>query len=159
MTAVTLVGWIASAVGMTVGLPQLIKLIRTRNVGGLSLFAWQATLVANLIWLGHGIRIEQLPHVVTNLAGLATTLPLVLLLARSHRLGRFKALWPPLRSSSASTWRGGRPPSGWPRSCRCSAPSPGRASNWCGPLTSEGCRRCSPSAPSSTSPCGWRSPS
>lgn len=100
MTAVTLVGWIASAVGMTVGLPQLIKLIRTRNVDGLSLFAWQATLVANLIWLGHGIRIEQLPHVVTNLAGLATTLPLVLLLARSHRLGRFAALWPPLAAAA-----------------------------------------------------------
>ena len=93
---VTLIGWLATLAGMSLGLPQLIKLMRTRNVEGLSLFAWQATLVINLIWLVHGLRIEQPPQWVTNVVALGTTVPIVVLLARAHRRGLFGVVWPAL---------------------------------------------------------------
>jgi len=96
VTPTALVGWLATFAGMTLGLPQLIKLVRTRNVEGLSLFAWQSTLVINLIWLVHGLRIEQPPQWVTNIVALATTLPIVLLLARAHRRRLVAVAWPAL---------------------------------------------------------------
>ena len=83
MSVVELVGWAAAFVGAVLGLPQLWRLIRTRNVDGLSLFAWQSILVVNLIWLAHGFRIEQPPQIVVNLIALCSTVPIVVVLARS----------------------------------------------------------------------------
>ena len=42
MSLVDVIGWIATCVGALLGLPQLIRLLRTRNLDGLSLFAWRA---------------------------------------------------------------------------------------------------------------------
>ena len=89
-----LIGWLATLAGMSLGLPQLIKLVRTRNVEGLSLFAWQSTLVINLIWLVHGLRIEQPPQWVTNIVAMATTVPIVVLLAKAHGRRLASVLWP-----------------------------------------------------------------
>lgn len=100
MTVVQVVGWLATAVGMSLGLPQLLKLLRTRNVEGLSLFAWQATLVVNVIWLVHGLRIEQPPQWLTNVFALSTTLPLVVLLTRARRVPLVRTLWPALASAA-----------------------------------------------------------
>ncbi len=85
MSLVDLIGWSATLVGALLGLPQLLKLVRTHNVDGLSLFAWRAVLTLNLVWLAHGLRIAQPPQVVTNLVALCMTVPLVILLSRSAR--------------------------------------------------------------------------
>ncbi|MGC3992906.1 MAG: PQ-loop domain-containing transporter [Propionicimonas sp.] len=73
MTPVEILGWVAALVGTVLGLPQLIRLARTRSTAGLSLFGWQAILVLNLIWAIHGIKIGQANMIVTNLGGLVTT--------------------------------------------------------------------------------------
>ena len=83
MSLVDVVGWSATLVGALLGLPQLVRLVRTHNVEGLSLFAWRSILCLNLIWLVHGIRIAAPPQIVTNLVALGITLPLLVLLARS----------------------------------------------------------------------------
>ncbi|MCB0893642.1 MAG: PQ-loop repeat-containing protein, partial [Propionibacteriaceae bacterium] len=57
VTTVQLVGWLATFVGAVVGFPQLWRLVRTRNVEGLSLVAWQWILVMNAVWFAHGVRI------------------------------------------------------------------------------------------------------
>ena len=62
MTTAQLVGWLATFVGAVVGFPQLWRLVRTRNVEGLSLVAWQWILVMNIIWFAHGLRIDQPPQ-------------------------------------------------------------------------------------------------
>jgi len=87
---VEVVGWAAAFVGAVLGLPQLWRLVRTRNVDGLSLFAWQSLLVVNLIWLAHGFLIAQPPQIVVNLIAMCSTIPIVVLLARStgRRLAR-----------------------------------------------------------------------
>ena len=56
----------------------MVRLIRTRSVDGLSLVAWRAMLVLNLAWFAHGVRIDQLPQMVTNLVALAVTVALAI---------------------------------------------------------------------------------
>lgn len=96
MSLVELIGWFATCVGALLGLPQLVRLIRTRSVDGLSLVAWRAMLVLNLAWFAHGVRIDQLPQVVTNLVALAVTVPLLTLLVRSKGLPLVRTLAPSL---------------------------------------------------------------
>lgn len=86
VSLVVVIGWSATAVGSLLGLPQLLRLIRTRRLEGLSLLAWWATMTVNLSWLAHGIHIGQPPQVVTNAIALCSTVPILILLARS--LGR-----------------------------------------------------------------------
>ncbi len=83
---VALFGWLAVVISTTMALPQLIRLVRTRNVEGISLTAWRAILALNLAWLGHGLRIAELPLILTNGLAPLTTLPILFLLTRS--LGR-----------------------------------------------------------------------
>jgi len=86
MTLVILVGWAAALVGTVLGLPQMVRLARTRNVEGLSLPAWQIILGLNIGWTSHGIILGQLNLILPNILGLASTLPILFLMSRE--LGR-----------------------------------------------------------------------
>jgi uncharacterized protein with PQ loop repeat len=86
MTLVAVIGWIATATGMTLALPQLYRLLRTRNVEGLSLVGWQAILAVNVGWMMHGIRIGQPPQAIASGFSLIATVPILVLMSRAlHR--------------------------------------------------------------------------
>jgi uncharacterized protein with PQ loop repeat len=78
-----LVGWAATVLGTTLAIPQLLRLIRTRSVEGLSLIGWQALLTLNLAWTAHGIGIGQPAQILTNALALLTTVPILVLMART----------------------------------------------------------------------------
>jgi uncharacterized protein with PQ loop repeat len=82
VSAVLIVGWVAALVGTILGLPQMVRLARTRNVEGLSLPAWQMILGLNLAWTCHGIILGQANLIVPNVLGLASTLPILVLMSR-----------------------------------------------------------------------------
>lgn len=82
MTLVDLFGWAATVVGTVLGLPQLVRLVRTRNIEGLSLVGWQTALVLNIAWTVHGITIGQLPQILSSSLALFTTVPILVLMAR-----------------------------------------------------------------------------
>ncbi len=84
MTAVDVLGWLAVVISATMGLPQLVRLVRTRNVEGLSLTGWRLILTMNTVWTVHGALLHQLPMVLTNFLVLFTTVPILHLLAREH---------------------------------------------------------------------------
>ena len=86
MSVLVLVGWSATAVGTVLGIPQLLRTARTRNVEGLSLVAWQAILAVNLGWAAHGLRIGQPPQYVASILSLFATVPILHILSRE--LGR-----------------------------------------------------------------------
>jgi uncharacterized protein with PQ loop repeat len=86
VSLVILVGWAAALVGTVLGLPQMIRLARTRNVEGLSLPAWQIILGLNIGWTSHGIILGQLNLILPNILGLVSTLPILFLMSRE--LGR-----------------------------------------------------------------------
>ena len=82
MTEVILVGWVAALVGTVLGLPQMIRLARTRNIEGLSLPAWQLILGLNIGWTSHGVILGQLNLILPNVLGLVSTLPILFLMSR-----------------------------------------------------------------------------
>ena len=82
MTPVLVLGWLAAAVGSLLGVPQAVRLARSRDVEGLSLPAWQAILGLNLAWTSHGILIGQANMIVPNILALATTFPILVLMSR-----------------------------------------------------------------------------
>jgi uncharacterized protein with PQ loop repeat len=96
MSLVVVVGWLATAVGTVLGLPQLVRLARTRNVDGLSLIGWQAILAINLGWASHGLKIGQWPQIFTSTVGLVSTLPILFLMAREAKKAYVPTLLPGL---------------------------------------------------------------
>ena len=82
MTSVIVVGWVAALVGTVLGLPQMIRLARTRNIEGLSLPAWQVILGLNIGWTSHGVILGQLNLILPNVLGLVSTLPILFLMSR-----------------------------------------------------------------------------
>jgi uncharacterized protein with PQ loop repeat len=86
VSAVEVIGWAGTVSGTILGLPQALRLVRTRRVDGLSLTAGRAMLVVNLIWTAHGISIGQLPQIVTS------ALSLCWRSSRRSRLTRLAAL-------------------------------------------------------------------
>jgi uncharacterized protein with PQ loop repeat len=85
VVAVDVVGWLAVCIGASVAVPQLIRLLRTRKVDGLSLTAWRSILAMNIGWAAHGIRIDQFAMIVTNAIWLCSTVPILFLMARQFR--------------------------------------------------------------------------
>ncbi len=100
MSGVDLLGWAAAAVGIILGLPQLVHLIRTRHTEGVSLISWQTLLVLNLGWGAHGILIGQANMIVTNVFALCITIPVLVLMARSRGLSLVGVLWPGVLASA-----------------------------------------------------------
>lgn len=94
MTAVDVIGWSGSVTGIVLGLPQLVHLVRTRDVEGLSLRTWQAFLAVNLGWTAHGITIGQPPQFVTSALSLCATVPILVLLARQAQRSLLLTLMP-----------------------------------------------------------------
>jgi uncharacterized protein with PQ loop repeat len=75
------IGWVAALAGIALGVPQALRLWRTRDVGGISMLAWQAMLVLNVGFGVHGLTIAQPNMVVTNALALVSTVPILVLLA------------------------------------------------------------------------------
>jgi uncharacterized protein with PQ loop repeat len=94
--AVDVVGWLATLVGITLGLPQALRLLRTRRVEGLSLTAWQAWLVLNLGYTAHGISIGQPPQILTAALSLCPTIAILHLMARELQRRLLPVLLPGL---------------------------------------------------------------
>jgi uncharacterized protein with PQ loop repeat len=103
VSAVDVLGWCAVVVGMVVGLPQLVRLVHTRRVDGLSLTAWRTILAANLAWGAHGVRLQQLTMVLSNGISLCTTATIVVLLARRFRRPVVVLLLPSLAAAGLMT--------------------------------------------------------
>lgn len=96
VSVVEVVGWAGTVSGTILGLPQAVRLLRTGRVDGLSLTAWQAMLVVNLIWTAHGLRIGQVPQVLTSALSLCSTVPILYLMARDRQRHLLQVLLPGL---------------------------------------------------------------
>ncbi|MFP5416696.1 MAG: SemiSWEET family sugar transporter [Actinomycetes bacterium] len=101
MDAVMLVGWLAAVVGTVLGIPQAYRLIRTRNVEGVAVSAWQVMLALNVAWLVHGVRIAQANMVVVNALGLLSTVTILIVLSRELPRSLPRILLPGLAVAAA----------------------------------------------------------
>lgn len=101
MELIAILGWVAAAVGVSIGLPQTVRLLRTRDVSGLSVPGLQAVLVINLAWAIHGFRVAQASMVTVNIICLGTTLLILGLVARELGLNLLRLSLPSLAAAAA----------------------------------------------------------
>ena len=101
MSPVEVIGWAGTVSGIILGLPQVLRLVRTGRVDGLSLTAWQAMLVVNLSWTAHGVSIGQPPQILTSALSLCSTVPFLGLMARELRRRLLPVLAPGLLAAGA----------------------------------------------------------
>ena len=94
MSPVEIFGWLGALTATLLGMPQAVRLIKTRNIEGLSLVAWQATLVINIGWTVHGIVLNQWNMIIPNTLAMSATLPILILMQRELGLGLFRVLLP-----------------------------------------------------------------
>lgn len=86
MTPEIILGWCAAGVAMLLGVPQIVRLVRTRSTDGLSLLLWQAMFSINVGWAAHGFKIGAVNMIATNVVGLASTLTILFLIVKARGL-------------------------------------------------------------------------
>lgn len=101
MTAVVIIGWVAALTATLLGVPQAVRLVRTRNTEGLSLLAWQAIGVINLAWTSHGILIGQWNMIIPNALAISSTVPVLYLMAKDLRISLLRVVVPVLLAAAA----------------------------------------------------------
>lgn len=87
-------GWVAALFATVLALPQAVRLIRTRQVAGIPLVAWQFQLGLNIGWAVHGWLIEQINMVLPNLLAGVTAVVVLSLMRRELDFGWLKVFWP-----------------------------------------------------------------
>lgn len=63
---VDMVGYVASAVGTGIMVPQIVKIVRSKNVGCLSLASLVMYFVTCLLWGTYGVMMRAAPIIVCN---------------------------------------------------------------------------------------------
>lgn len=69
--------YIAGIFGVSVYIPQLVKLYSEKNAEGLSILSWIGFIVGSLFWMVYGIVHKQKPIIFIN-ASLATVQAIIL---------------------------------------------------------------------------------
>ncbi len=84
-----LVGFVGAGLGVTMVVPQLLRIVRHPQLPGISAGAWSLTGMACLTWLIYGVRTGSVPQVPGNLLLVSGAAAIVLLvpgrLSRRHR--------------------------------------------------------------------------
>lgn len=90
----TIVGWLAALTAITLGAPQVVRLIRTRSTAGLSIIAWQASLAISIAWTVHGVLIDALNMIVPNAFAAFPATGVLMLVMRERRLNPIRLFAP-----------------------------------------------------------------
>lgn len=94
MNAVLIIGWTATVTGTVLGLPQMLRLLRTRNIEGVSVATWQVMLALNVAWTAHGIRIWQANMITGNILAFLSTAVIITVIAQVTRRTWIGVAWP-----------------------------------------------------------------
>jgi MtN3 and saliva related transmembrane protein len=66
MVATNLIGLVAAALTTIAFFPQVVRTIRTRDTGGISLAMYVAFTVGTGMWLVYGIILRSIPIILSN---------------------------------------------------------------------------------------------
>jgi uncharacterized protein with PQ loop repeat len=83
-------GYLGSALGVTMVVPQLTRILRHPKLAGVSPTTWAITTVSCLLWLTYGARTNQIPQIPGNML-LITGAAAVVLLVPSTRSRSWRA--------------------------------------------------------------------
>lgn len=82
---ITVLGWLAGAVGMVSAMPQLVRIFRERTSAGVSMPMWQLNVVAMTAWSCHGFLVGRLNLQVPNLTLALSSMAVLVLICRDRR--------------------------------------------------------------------------
>ncbi len=77
-----IVGWAGFALTQIFYIPQTIKILRSRDVSGLSLSSWFILAIALLCYLIYSIYRDDLVFIVGNAAGMTQSLLMIALILK-----------------------------------------------------------------------------
>jgi uncharacterized protein with PQ loop repeat len=84
-------GYLGSALGVAMVVPQILRTVRNRQLPGVSALSWALTAIACTTWLLYGVRTAELPQIPGNVLLVSGAVAVVLLVpSRSSR--RLRAL-------------------------------------------------------------------
>jgi uncharacterized protein with PQ loop repeat len=86
-TLTHLLALVGSFAYMAQAVPATIRLLRTRDVGGVSGPSLEILLISSFWWLTYSIEIHNVPSIISSTIGLLATLLAVITLARLGGLG------------------------------------------------------------------------
>ncbi|WP_091356751.1 SemiSWEET transporter [Amphritea atlantica] len=85
----TLIGLMAATCTTLSFVPQVVHILRTGNVEGISLMMYSVFTVGVALWLAYGVVLGDLPVILANLVTLVlASMVLVLTLIKRHRIKR-----------------------------------------------------------------------
>ncbi|MBN3564448.1 SemiSWEET transporter [Aliamphritea spongicola] len=85
MDTTTLIGLTAAFCTTAAFIPQVIQILRTGNVEGISLLMYSIFTCGVAMWLTYGIILEDLPMLLANLITLILALAVLILTIKKRR--------------------------------------------------------------------------
>jgi len=79
MDPITILGLVAGLLSTLAGLPQIIKIWRTKKTHDISLGMYIILSAGIFLWIVYGIIIKDIPIVVANFVGLVLVLSILVL--------------------------------------------------------------------------------
>jgi len=75
-----LLAYVASAIGVVMVVPQIHRIVRHPNMGGVSPWRWSILVVACTLWFTYGVRSGSLPQIPGNVLLVSGAFTIVLLI-------------------------------------------------------------------------------
>lgn len=88
MEPITVVGMIAAFCTTSAFIPQVVQILRTGNVDGISLQMYSIFTVGVALWLGYGVFLQSTPIILANTVTLALAVSVLGLTIRKRRQNR-----------------------------------------------------------------------
>lgn len=86
-----LIGIVAAVITTLCWLPQVVRLIRTKETAAISLFSYRIFALGILLWLVYGMMIRSIPVVASNIATFILLMVIIILKLRYEKLENAKA--------------------------------------------------------------------
>jgi MtN3 and saliva related transmembrane protein len=92
MISSDILGTTAAVLTSIAFVPQVLKILKTRNTSGISLIMYALFVSGVACWLGWGLMLDQKPVIIANAVTLVLSSAVLLLKIRAVLLGR-EGLW------------------------------------------------------------------
>jgi uncharacterized protein with PQ loop repeat len=83
-------GYLGAVFGAAMVIPQMIRVLRNRNLSGVSSLAWSLTGLSCFTWLLYGVRTHEIPQIAGNVVIVGGAV-MIALLVPSHTTRRIRA--------------------------------------------------------------------
>ena len=98
----TSASYTAAALGCVLAIPQILRLIRTRETAGVSVGSWEVNTLAAVAWLAYGVRTLQGAQVVANACALVGGVAVLWLVLAAGDQRRARLTWFALGATAVS---------------------------------------------------------